>query len=99
MCWVTVCHFRSNRFLTDIFFFSLLVEESSGVYCPSGILARLLSIVGHIAFKQLYHLDVSINNEMKRRENIQEEKKDGKKRKEIEKEKKRKSKDKVVFVC
>ncbi len=59
---------------------------------PSGILARLLSIVGHVAFKQLYHLDVSINNELKRRENIQEEKK-GKKK--SDKGKKRKSKDKV----
>ena len=70
------------------------------MYCPSGILARLLSVVGHIAFKQLYHLDVSTNNELKRRESIQEEKKDGKKRKELEKEKekKRKSKDKVKCI-
>lgn len=75
-----------------------LTEESNGIHCPSGILARLLSVVGHVAFKQLYHLDVSINNELKRRESILEEKKDGRKKKEMEKEKKRKSKDKVHLI-
>ena len=98
LCVATVkAQLVHNLHLAFWIILSSFSEENIGLHCPSGILARLLSIVGHIAFKQLYHLDVSTNNELKRRESIQEEKKDGKKRKELEreKEKKRKSKEKV----
>ena len=42
------------------------------------IVARILSAVGHIALMHLYHLDVSILSELKRRHNIQEEEKEKK---------------------
>ena len=42
------------------------------------IVARVLSAAGHIALMHLYHLDVSILAELKRRHNIQEEEKEKK---------------------
>ena len=41
-------------------------------------MARVLSAAGHIALMHLYHLDVSILAELKRRHNIQEEEKEKK---------------------
>ncbi len=73
----------------------MVVLFTSDFKCPSGILARLLSLVGHIAFKQLIHLDSSVHNELKRREAIQEQKDEGKKREKEKEKQKKKSKDKV----
>ncbi|XP_066912331.1 condensin complex subunit 1-like [Clytia hemisphaerica] len=42
------------------------------------VVARVLSIAGYIALMHLYHLDVSILSELKRRHNIQEEEKERK---------------------
>jgi len=42
------------------------------------IVARILSAAGHIALMHLYHLDVSILSELKRRHNVQEEEKEKK---------------------
>jgi len=44
----------------------------------SRIVARLLSISGHVALLQLFHLDVSIFSELKRRHRIREEEKEKK---------------------
>ncbi|XP_071110071.1 condensin complex subunit 1-like [Haliotis cracherodii] len=41
--------------------------------CGSGLLTRLLSLAGHMALKQLVHLDVSVFGEVKRRLAVQEE--------------------------
>lgn len=48
--------------------------ESQSVNLASGVLARLLSLVGHVALRQLVHLDLSVFGEMKRRRAIQEQK-------------------------
>lgn len=45
---------------------------------PSGVITRMLSVLGHIALKQLVHLDCSIFGEMKRRNAAQEAEKMGK---------------------
>ncbi|KAK3602734.1 hypothetical protein CHS0354_017179 [Potamilus streckersoni] len=42
--------------------------------CPSGLLVRLISIVGHVALKQVIHLDVAVFGELKRRRAFQEDK-------------------------
>ena len=49
-------------------------EDNSKVSYASGVLARLLSLVGHVALRQLVHLDVEVFGEMKRRRAIQEQK-------------------------
>ncbi|KAI0222051.1 Condensin complex subunit 1 [Lamellibrachia satsuma] len=41
--------------------------------CPPAMLTRLLSLLGHVALRQLVHLDVSIFGEMKRRHQLQED--------------------------
>ncbi|WAR15385.1 CND1-like protein [Mya arenaria] len=48
-------------------------EESSASFA-SGVLSRLLSLVGHVALRQLVHLDLAVFGEMKRRRAIQEQK-------------------------
>ncbi|KAL4220856.1 meiotic chromosome condensation [Mactra antiquata] len=48
--------------------------EAAKASFASGVLARLLSLVGHVALRQLVHLDVSVFGEMKRRRAIQERK-------------------------
>lgn len=48
--------------------------ESQSANLASGMLARLLSLVGHVALRQLVHLDLSVFGEMKRRRAIQEQK-------------------------
>ena len=40
------------------------------------MLARLLTFVGHVALRQMVHLDVNILGEIKRRQGIQESEKD-----------------------
>lgn len=47
------------------------------------VLSRLLYIIGHVAIKQLVHLDVSIYKELKRRNTLREMQ--GKKKKQIPK--------------
>ncbi|VDO05005.1 unnamed protein product [Rodentolepis nana] len=47
---------------------------------PSFILARFIALAGHIALKILVHLEFSVLNELKRREALQEENKNAKKR-------------------
>ena len=49
-------------------------DDSSTISYASGVLARLLSLVGHVALRQLVHLDVEVFGEMKRRRAIQEQK-------------------------
>ncbi|XP_060583069.1 condensin complex subunit 1-like isoform X2 [Ruditapes philippinarum] len=49
-------------------------DETEKVGFASGVLARLLSLVGHVALRQLVHLDVAVFGEMKRRRAIQEQK-------------------------
>jgi condensin complex subunit 1 len=49
-------------------------DEADKVSFASGVLARLLSLVGHVALRQLVHLDVAVFGEMKRRRAIQEQK-------------------------
>ncbi|EDO34797.1 predicted protein, partial [Nematostella vectensis] len=44
--------------------------------CPSAVLARFLTVVGHVALRQLIHLDVTILREIKRRQGIQETEKE-----------------------
>ncbi|XP_032230454.1 condensin complex subunit 1 [Nematostella vectensis] len=53
-------------------------QESSGklMSCPSAVLARFLTVVGHVALRQLIHLDVTILREIKRRQGIQETEKE-----------------------
>ena len=46
--------------------------------CQPKVLARVLFVVGHVAFQQLVHLDVSVLSELKRRHRIQEEEKEKK---------------------
>ena len=46
--------------------------------CQPKVLARVLFVVGHVAFQQMAHLDVSILSELKRRHRIQEEEKEKK---------------------
>lgn len=48
------------------------------VGCPAGFLTRLLSLAGHVAFRQLVYLDCDLFGELKRRHAIQEEKKERK---------------------
>ena len=69
-----------------MFFSSVFPEEVSptptGPFtCGSGVLTRLLSLAGHVALRQLVHLDNSIFGELKRRRNLQEEQKDKEKKK------------------
>jgi hypothetical protein len=40
------------------------------------ILTRLISVAGHVAFRQMVHLDTFVFGELKRRRAIQEQKKD-----------------------
>jgi len=40
--------------------------------CPAPILARFLSLVGHVAFRQMIHLEVAVLGEIKRRQVIVE---------------------------
>ena len=49
--------------------------------CPSHVLARLLALAGHIALRQVVHLDASVLGEMKRRERVKEDEKGEKKNK------------------
>ncbi|XP_053379231.1 condensin complex subunit 1-like [Mercenaria mercenaria] len=49
-------------------------EDEEKVTFASGVLSRLLSLVGHVALRQLVHLDVAVFGEMKRRRAIQEQK-------------------------
>lgn len=59
-------------------------KESSQVSEVSSIvLSKLLYIIGHVAIKQLAHLDVSIYKELKRRNTLREMQ--GKKKKQISK--------------
>ena len=46
--------------------------------CQPKVLARVLFVVGHVAFQQLAHLDVSVLAELKRRHRIQEDEKEKK---------------------
>ena len=46
------------------------------VNAPAPFLARILSLAGHVALLQLYHLDVNIFAELKRRHRIREEEKE-----------------------
>ncbi|XP_064610959.1 condensin complex subunit 1-like [Liolophura sinensis] len=48
------------------------------VGCPAGFLTRLLSLAGHVAFRQLVYLDCDLFGELKRRHAVQEEKKERK---------------------
>ena len=41
--------------------------------CPAAILTRLLSLAGHVALRQLVHLDMDVFGEIKRRQAVQEE--------------------------
>lgn len=43
--------------------------------CSSHVLARLLGLAGHIALRQVVHLDSSILGEIKRRERVKEDEK------------------------
>ena len=47
--------------------------SSTGLRCPAGLLTRLLSLAGHVALRQLVHLDVAVFGEMKRRHTVQQE--------------------------
>lgn len=49
-------------------------EGTESLAFASGVLSRLLSLVGHVALRQLVHLDVEVFGEMKRRRAIQEQK-------------------------
>ncbi|XP_052287084.1 condensin complex subunit 1-like isoform X2 [Dreissena polymorpha] len=49
-------------------------DETQVATFASGVLARLLSLVGHVALRQLVHLDLAVFGEMKRRRAIQEQK-------------------------
>ena len=49
-------------------------DKKDSVSFASGILARLVQLVGHVALRQLVHLDLSVFGEMKRRRAIQEQK-------------------------
>ncbi|KAJ8320625.1 hypothetical protein KUTeg_002212 [Tegillarca granosa] len=51
-------------------------NSDEGSTYSSVILTRLLSVVGHVAFRQLVHLDTSVFGELKRRHAVQESKKD-----------------------
>ena len=51
---------------------------STSFTCQPKVLARVLFVVGHVAFQQLAHLDVSVLSELKRRHRIQEEEKEKK---------------------
>ena len=53
---------------------TVLTQDAQPVQFASGVLARLLSLVGHVALRQLVHLDLSVFGEMKRRRAIQEQK-------------------------
>ena len=57
------------------------INEISDV--SSFVLSKLLYIIGHVAIKQLVHLDVSIYKELKRRNTLRE--KQGKKKKRVTK--------------
>ncbi|KAM7541321.1 hypothetical protein Aperf_G00000027562 [Anoplocephala perfoliata] len=57
-----------------------LSQASSLSTIPSFILARFIALAGHVALKLLVHLEFSVLNEIKRREAIQEESKQAKKR-------------------
>ena len=43
--------------------------------CPSYVLARFLAAAGHIALKQVVHLETSVLGEIKRRERLKEDSK------------------------
>ncbi|KAI8500241.1 meiotic chromosome condensation [Branchiostoma belcheri] len=43
------------------------------ITCSSGVLSRLLALLGHCALRQLVHLDVALSGELKRRRMIQED--------------------------
>ncbi len=47
---------------------------------PSFILTRFIALAGHVALKMLVHLEFSVLNEIKRREAVQEESKQARKR-------------------
>ncbi|XP_006814852.2 condensin complex subunit 1-like [Saccoglossus kowalevskii] len=59
--------------------------------CHPRVLARFLAFAGHVAFQQLYYLDVSMLGELKRRRNIQDNRREAEKNKAAKN--KRKSKD------
>ena len=46
--------------------------------CQPKVLARVLFVVGHVAFQQLANLDGSVLSELKRRHRIQEDEKEKK---------------------
>ncbi|VDL41819.1 unnamed protein product [Hymenolepis diminuta] len=55
-------------------------QASAFSMIPSFILARFIALAGHVALKILVHLEFSVLNEIKRREALQEENKNAKKR-------------------
>ena len=70
---------QSNRYFISAFEGSALAEgmsSNSQVTCHSGILARFLSLSGHVALRHLVHLDVGVQGEIKRRQAIEESEKE-----------------------
>eukprot|EP00794_Sanderia_malayensis_P003745 gene3745-4267_t len=53
-------------------------DQSSNFFYHSKVLGRVISVVGHVAFQQLVHMDVRILSELKRRHRIQEKDKENK---------------------
>ena len=51
---------------------------SLNLTCQPKVLARVLSLVGHVAFQQLTHMEVNILSELKRRHRVQEREKESK---------------------
>ncbi|XP_077998535.1 condensin complex subunit 1-like [Glandiceps talaboti] len=51
-------------------------SQDGELKCHPMMLTRFLALVGHVAFQQLYHLDVGVLGELKRRRTIQENKKE-----------------------
>lgn len=55
----------------------IIISEDGNKKGHPLVIARILSAAGHIALLHLYHLDVSVFSELKRRHGIREEEKGG----------------------
>ena len=51
-------------------------SSNSQTTCHAGVLARFLSLSGHVALRHMVHLDVGVLGEIKRRQVIEENEKE-----------------------
>ncbi|KAF7403509.1 hypothetical protein HZH68_006303 [Vespula germanica] len=69
-------HHLIKNFLLDIYKTEqFTVENDKSIVISSIVLSKLLHIVGHIAIREMVHLDIEIYRELKRRNNIRDLKK------------------------